>query len=116
MPLSFSISSVVPAPVAPVLAASVDSPFKQVLASGPLMLVVWSMLGMAGLAGVIALVSPRHFAAIARAGNHWVDTSKWFAKLDSRVDVDSRLLPYSRQLGALVIASVGLLAFVLVRR
>jgi hypothetical protein len=84
--------------------------------SGPLVAVLWSIIAFAGVMGLVALVSPRHFAAIARVGNHWVDTSKWLARLDTRVDVDSRLLPYSRHLGAALLASLGVLAIVLFKR
>jgi hypothetical protein len=90
--------------------------FKQAVWQGALTPILWSIVVIAGALGLVALVSPRWFAAIARAGNHWVDTSKWLAKFDTRVDVDSRLLPYSRHLGAAVIASVAALAFVLIGR
>jgi len=89
---------------------------KQGVWQGALMPVLWSVLALAALVGIVALVSPRWFAALARAGNHWVDTSKWLARFDTRVDVDSRLLPYSRHLGAAVVASVALLAMVLYKR
>lgn len=91
-------------------------PWKTGIFAGALTPILWSVVIAAGVLGLIALVSPRHFSAIARAGNHWVDTSKWLAKFDTRVDVDSRLLPYSRQLGAAVLASVAVLAMVLMNR
>ena len=91
-------------------------PWKNAAFGGALAPIFWTLAIFAGLLGVIALVSPPLFSKIARAGNHWVDTSKWLAKLDTRVEVDARVLPYSRQLGAAVIASVALLAFVLLKR
>jgi hypothetical protein len=106
MPLSSALFAVVQTPVSP----------RHGVWPEPLLLMLWSLLGAAGVLGLIALVSPRWFAAIARVGNHWVDTSKWLARFDTRVDVDARILPYSRHLGAVVIASVTLLAFVLIKR
>lgn len=74
---------------------------------------IWTILTLAAAVGAIALASPRLFAKLAAFGNRWIDTSSLLAKLDKRVDVDEHLMPYSRILGAVVIASVGLLMFVL---
>lgn len=84
--------------------------------SSPYLPIIWTTLAVAGALGVIALMSPRLFSKLAAIGGRWVDTSSILAKLDTRVDVDAHVLPYSRFLGAAVVASVGLLAFVLYGR
>jgi len=91
-------------------------PWKNAALQGALTPILWSLVIFAGVLGIIALVSPRLFSAIARASNHWVDTSKWLAKFDTRVEVDAHVLPYSRHLGAAVVASLVVLALVLVYR
>jgi len=78
--------------------------------------IVWGLLAAAGIVGLIALASPALFSKLAAVGNRWVDTSGFLAKLDRRVEVDSRVMPYSRALGAAVVASVAMLAFVLYGR
>jgi len=78
--------------------------------------IVWTLLAMAGTCGVLALSSPRLFSKLAAVGNRWVDTSSALAKLDRRVDVDARVLPYSRWLGLAVVVSTALLAGVLYGR
>ncbi len=78
-------------------------------------IVMWSLLALSGAAGVIALLSPRRFSVFARGGNHWLDTSRALAKLDAPIDIDSRVLPYSRVLGALVLAAVAVLSLGLSR-
>lgn len=77
--------------------------------------ILWTCLGVIGVLGLLALVSPRHFAAIARHGGRWVDTSKVLDKLDARVDIDERILRHSRLLGVAVVASVALLTSVIAR-
>ena len=78
--------------------------------------IIWALLGLTATIGFIALASPALFAKLSGVGNRWIDTSGVLAKLDRRIEVDSRILPYSRLLGAAVLASVSLLAFVLYRR
>jgi hypothetical protein len=78
--------------------------------------IIWALLALAATVGLIALASPTLFAKLSGVGNRWIDTSSMLAKLDRRIEVDSRILPYSRLLGAAVVASVSLLAFVLYRR
>lgn len=77
--------------------------------------VVWAVLGLFGGLGFLAVVSPRLFSALSSAGNRWIDTTQAVAKLDRRFDVDTRVMPYLRWLGAAVLASVLLLGFVLAR-
>lgn len=78
--------------------------------------IIWALLGLAATIGFIALASPALFAKLSGVGNRWIDTSSVLAKLDRRIEVDSRIMPYSRLLGAAVLASVSLLAFVLYGR
>lgn len=89
-----------------------------VLASvlSPLTSIVGIALALVGLCGLIALASPRRFATLAGRGNRWIDTTSILAKLDTRVEVDARVLPYSRILGAVTIAAVVFLSFVLYGR
>lgn len=75
--------------------------------------IVWTLLALAGACGIVALSSPRLFSKLAAVGSRWVDTSNALAKLDRRIEVDSRILPYSRWLGLAVVVSVALLAGVL---
>lgn len=77
--------------------------------------VVWVALGMIAALGLIAIVSPSRFAAIATRGNHWVDSGKYLEVLDRKVDVDQLVLPFSRWLGVAVLASVALLAVLYTR-
>jgi hypothetical protein len=76
---------------------------------------LWISTGIAAFFGFIALVSPKTFAKLARSGNHWIDTSQLLNKLDARVDIDSRVLPHSRWLGAAVLLALGLAWFSLSR-
>lgn len=71
---------------------------------------VWCSLGLLGLVGFVALVSPTRFAAIATRGNTWVDSQKFLAVLDRKVDVDHLVLPFSRWLGLAVLTAAAFLA------
>jgi hypothetical protein len=76
---------------------------------GPWTLVTWSLLGLAGVVGMVALVSPRTFSKLATGGSRWIDTQRVIAKLDEPINVDHYILPYSRVLGAAVIISCVIL-------
>lgn len=78
--------------------------------------IVWTLIAGVGACGLLALLSPRLFSKLADVGNRWIDTSSALAKLDRRVDIDARVLPYSRWLGLAVVVSVALLAWVLYGR
>lgn len=75
--------------------------------------VAWTLLGVFAALGLVALVSPKLFATLAVRSGRWVDTSQALAKLDRPIHVDELVLPHSRLLGAAVLVSVGVLAFVL---
>jgi hypothetical protein len=90
--------------------------FAPIISNSPLLVsVFWGILFVVGVLGLVALVSPQAFASLAVRGGRWVDTSKVIAKLDARIDLDERVLPYSRVLGVAVIASVAVLGYVLTR-
>ena len=76
---------------------------------------VWSTLGVIAAIGALAILSPRRFSALSNRGSQWVDTNQVLAHLDKRIEVDQYVLPHARLLGAAVIASVGLLAWLFVR-
>lgn len=71
----------------------------------------WSLLAMAGLLALVALVSPATFRSLAEFGGRWRDSSKLLERLDKPIDVDRLVLPYSRALGAAVIATIAILCF-----
>ena len=73
---------------------------------------MWAFLATVGLAGLIALVSPRWFTQLSARSNQWVDTSRALAWLDKRIDVDPFLAPYTRWLGGAALVSVSALASV----
>jgi hypothetical protein len=77
--------------------------------------VLWTTLGILGLIGLIAIVSPSRFQKIATRSGHWVDTNKLAEVLDKRVDIDRYVLPFSRLLGVAVILSVAVLSYVVLR-
>jgi hypothetical protein len=73
---------------------------------------VLSFLGITGLLGLLAVVSPPRFARIAQSGGQWIDTSKLQQLLDRPIGIDHHVLRYSRLFGAAVIASALWLAYV----
>ena len=62
--------------------------------------------------GLLAMLSPGHFAAIAMRGSRWIDTEKVLQALDKPIDVDRHVLRYSRVFGLLVALSAAWLAWV----
>ena len=68
---------------------------------------LWALCALFGAVGLIALSSPRLFASLTRFGNRWIETSKFLSKFDAQVDVDSKILPHSRWLGAAVVGAVA---------
>ena len=77
--------------------------------------VIWGLLVVVGAVGVVALASPRVFAKLSAKTSRWVESKKVLECLDKRVDIDRYVLPFSRWLGAAVVASVLILALVLWR-
>lgn len=76
---------------------------------------LWTMCGLLGLLGVLAVLSPRGFAALARRSDTWIDVNRILAKLDTRIDIDQRVMPYSRALGMAVLCSVTVLVWLYFR-
>ena len=81
-------------------------------ASASLKPVLLAVFVMCGIAGVVALVSPRRFSTLARGSNRWIDTKRVLESLDRRVDIDHFVLPYTRVLGAAVLVSIAVMAVV----
>jgi hypothetical protein len=75
----------------------------------------WFALGIVGAVGLLAILSPRRFSALATRGGQWVDSNKILAQLDKRVDIDAYVLPFSRVLGLAVLVAVALIAFLIAR-
>lgn len=76
---------------------------------------MWVLLASAGLLGLFALINPKGFRKLSSEGSRWIDTQKLVALLDKRVDVDQKILPHSRLLGGMVVASVMVLGWLMVR-
>ncbi len=76
---------------------------------------LWISLAIIGVVGLVAVLSPARFNALATRGAFWVDTSKLTVAIDKRFDIDRFILPFSRILGVAVLAAVGVLAYVMVR-
>ena len=75
---------------------------------------LWVILGIVGAVGLLAILSPRRFSALATRGGQWVDTNKVLAQLDRRIDIDAYVLPFSRVLGVAVLAAVVLVGYLIV--
>ena len=69
----------------------------------------WVFLASVGVAGLVALVSPKAFQRVAEIGGLWLDSNKVLARLDKPIHVDRLVLPHSRLLGATVLAAVAVL-------
>ena len=65
-----------------------------------------AIVGLSMFAGLIAVVSPNRFAMLVYSTGRWVDTNRWAAFLDRRVDIDRFIHPHSRIFGCLVLASL----------
>lgn len=68
------------------------------------------LLASSGIIGLVALASPKAFERIANFSGRWVDSNQFLARLDQPIDIDARVLPHSRKLGAAVLAAVAILA------
>jgi hypothetical protein len=77
--------------------------------------VIWSTLGVLGVVGMIAVVSPPRFAKLAAWGGRWIDSNKILQVFDKRIDIDHYVMPFSRLLGLAVLLAVVVLAYVLGR-
>ena len=77
-----------------------------------LRLVIVPALAIMALAGLLAIVSPQHFASVSRASSQWIETRKFWDVLDRRFDVDRVALRYSRLFGVAVLAAALFLLWV----
>ena len=75
----------------------------------------WCFLCVLGSLGLLALVSPQTFSSVALRGGSWVDSSKYLAVLDKRIDIDQYVLPFSRVLGFSVLSSAVIIGVLLSR-
>jgi len=69
------------------------------------------MLGFAGFSGLLAIVSPKAFAAVAGYSNRLVNASNSDTVLDKWIDIDRFVLQHARYFGLLVTISVVYLWF-----
>lgn len=69
------------------------------------------MLGFAGISGLLAIISPKAFAAVAGYSNRLVNSSQTDTVLDKWIDIDRFVLQHARYFGLLVIVSVVYLWF-----
>ena len=77
--------------------------------------VVWLLLVSCTVLGLIAVLSPDRFRAIATGGARWVDTNRLLQKLDTPVNIDQSVLRHARLFGVAVIAASLFLAFLLLQ-
>lgn len=66
--------------------------------------------GLTVLLGLVAVIRPPCFHALAWHGSTWVDSNRWVALLDRRIDVDAYVLPHARLFGCLLLAAMLRLA------
>ncbi len=71
---------------------------------------VWTLVGIAGSFALVAILSPRLFAKLNAWTSLWIDFDGLAKKVDKRVDIDHRVVPHSRLLGAMTIVATGVLA------
>lgn len=71
---------------------------------------VWIFVGIAASFALLAILSPRLFAKLNAWSSLWIDTDRVAKKTDKRIDIDHRIIPYSRLLGAMTIAAAAVLA------
>jgi diguanylate cyclase (GGDEF)-like protein len=69
-------------------------------------IIIVSFLGLSGIVGLLALVSPKMFAVVAESGGMWIATPKTVAVVESPIDIDQFVIRNSRQFGALVLMVV----------
>ena len=61
-----------------------------------------SLLGLCGIVGLTAMVSPKIFAVVAETGGIWVTKPKQATFFESPIDIDQFVIRHSRQFGSMV--------------
>jgi hypothetical protein len=70
---------------------------------------IWLLLAGSLILGLLAVINPDRFRAIASGGARWVDTNKFLQRLDEPVNIDQFVFRHSRSFGiAVVLASLFL--------
>jgi len=69
------------------------------------------VLGLAGVSGVLAIASPKAFAAVAGFSSRLVNSSQTDSVFDKWIDIDRFVFQHARYFGVLVCMSVAYLAF-----
>ncbi|MDC0936241.1 GGDEF domain-containing protein [Pirellulales bacterium] len=77
---------------------------------------LFSFFGLAGVVGLVALVSPKIFTAAAELGGMWVTNPKSASTYHSPIDIDQFVIRHSRKFGALVVTVVGFLTLLFLGR
>jgi len=71
---------------------------------------VWTLLAIAGIFALTAILSPRLFSTLNAWSSTWIDIDRFANKLDKRIDIDPRFAVHSRPLGALTVVAAVVLA------
>jgi hypothetical protein len=72
--------------------------------------VVWTLLGIVGASGLLAVLSPRLFSWLATRSSVWYESEGLLKKLDRRIEIDSYVLRHCRLFGVLVVAAAAVIA------
>ena len=70
----------------------------------------WTLLAVAGIFGLMAILSPRLFSTVSAWSSTWIDIDRFAKKLDKRIDIDPGFTLHSRPLGALTVVAAVVLA------
>ncbi|MFI4875188.1 MAG: hypothetical protein ACIALR_07620 [Blastopirellula sp. JB062] len=62
---------------------------------------------------MVAVVCPACFEQLASISGNWIDTDRWWAILDHRIDIDQYVLMRPRLFGSIVIAASIYLGYLL---
>ena len=73
--------------------------------------VIWLWLGIFGLLGLLALLSPHAFNRMARVGGKWIDTSKFFDSMEKPITVDRFVLRHCRLFGLVVMVGAAVFGY-----
>ncbi len=82
------------------------------LASGPAVWIVWGLLASVVIIGLLAVVSPGHFAKLAQGSGKWIDTDALRQRVEKPIDIDTFILRNSRAFGVIVVAAACVLGYV----